>query len=596
MTHTFHIPVLGLAFSIDSAVKVAQYGISSVMSIVDDELIERMRHYYCGQYQIPYHPIAKTEEDYRAKRITAYLNLVQFVVNRQITALKQQPFTESSEVTKYFQLLPDSHPSKPIYHAMEIETNLAIKTELQDLLINYLKPGDIDVNIMSKVDKINYKDGKVLEQQHSDALAALRGFANSTLHSSLILSAGMNPHLYAYLAELPAFFPNSEGVFEKKVALKVSDFRSALIQAKYLAKRGVWVSEFRVESGLNCGGHAFATDGFLMGPILEEFKEKKESLKVELFEIYKEYWAIQKIYLTQVPSIKYTVQGGVGTASEHQFLLDYYGFDAVGWGSPFLLVPEATTVDQDTLKALELAEKDDFYCSGASPLGIPFNNFRQSSAEQLRLERIKKGRPGSPCKKEYLISNTEFSDKPICTASRVYQRQKIQELQRQNLPAAEYDKAFDAITEKTCLCEGLAAPAYLKYNIQKTREQTAVSICPGPNLVWFKKQYSLREMIDHIYGRISVFENENRPFVLINELNLYIDYIQKYVTDNQNMINDKKIKYVAKFKAQLQAGITYYDKLIQHLAHIPQNITAMIPRQLEHASLRLNDIHLQLEY
>ena len=595
MTHTFHIPVLGLAFSIDSAVKVAQYGISSVMSIVDDELIERMRYYYCGQYQIPYHPIAKTEEDYRAKRITAYLNLVQFVVNRQITALKQQPFTESSEVTKYFQLLPDSHPSKPIYHAMEIETNLAIKTELQDLLINYLKPGDIDVNIMSKVDKMNYKDGKVLEQQHSDALAALRGFANSTLHSSLILSAGMNPHLYAYLAELPAFFPNSEGVFEKKVALKVSDFRSALIQAKYLAKRGVWVSEFRVESGLNCGGHAFATDGFLMGPILEEFKEKKESLKIELFEIYKEYWAMQKMYLTQVPSIKYTVQGGVGTASEHQFMLDYYGFDAVGWGSPFLLVPEATTVDQDTLKALELAEKDDFYCSGASPLGIPFNNFRQSSAEQLRLERIKKGRPGSPCKKEYLISNTEFSDKPICTASRVYQRQKIQELQRQNLPAAEYDKAFDAITEKTCLCEGLAAPAYLKYNIQKTREQTAVSICPGPNLVWFKKQYSLREMIDHIYGRISVFENENRPFVLINELNLYIDYIQKYVTDNQNMINDKKIKYVAKFKAQLQAGITYYDKLIQHLAHIPQNITATIPKQLELASLRLNDIHIQFE-
>jgi len=592
MTHTFHIPVLGLAFSIDSAIKVAQYGISTVMSIVDDELIERMRRYYCGQYQLPYHPIPKKEEDHRANRITAYLNLVQFIVNRQIAALKQQPFTENSELTKYFQLLPDSHPSKPIYHAMEIETNRAIKTELQDLLINYLKPGDIDVNIMSKVDKMNYKDGNVLEPYQSDALAALRGFANSTLHSSLILSAGMNPHLYAYLAELPAFYPNSEGIFEKKVTLKVSDFRSALIQAKYLAKRGIWVSEFRVESGLNCGGHAFATDGFLMGPILEEFKEKRESLKIELFQVYKEYWAQQEILLTKAPCIKYTVQGGVGTASEHQFLLDYYGFDAVGWGSPFLLVPEATTVDQDTLKALELAEKEDFYCSGASPLGIPFNNFRQSSAEQLRLERIRKGRPGSPCKKEYLISNTEFSDKPICTASRAYQHQKIQELQQQNLSTAAYNKAFDAITEKTCLCEGLAAPAYLKYNIQKAKEQTAVSICPGPNLVWFKKQYSLREMIDHIYGRISAFDNDSRPFVLINELNLYIDHIQKYVTDNQSIINDKKIKYVAKFKAQLQAGIAYYDDLIQHLPHIPKKITAAIPAQLKHASLRLNAIHM----
>jgi len=592
MTHTFHIPVLGLAFSIDSALKVAQYGISSVMSIVDDELIERMRRYYCGQYQISYHPIAKTEEDYRAKRITAYLNLVQFVVNRQIEALKRQPFTENSELTKYFQLLPDSHPSKPIYHAMEIESNRAIKTELQDLLINYLKAGDIDVNIMSKVDKMNYQDGNLLDQRYSDASAALRGFANSTLHSSLILSAGMNPHLYAYLAELPAFFPNSEGLFDKKIVLKVSDFRSALIQAKYLAKRGVWVSEFRIESGLNCGGHAFATDGFLLGPILQEFKEKKESLKTELFEIYHEYWISQERSLTTPPIIKYTVQGGVGTASEHQFFLNYYGFDAVGWGSPFLMVPEATTVDQETLKALETAKQEDFYCSGASPLGIPFNNFRKSGAEYLRLERIKKGRPGSPCKKEYLISNTEFSDKPICTASRAYQYQKIQELQKQNLSAAEYDKAFDAITEKTCLCEGLAAPAYLKYNIQKNKEQTAVSICPGPNLVWFKKQYSLREMIDHIYGRISVFENDNRPFILINELNLYIDHIQKYVTDNKNIMNDKKIKYVAKFKAQLQAGITYYNELTQHLSLIPQNISTAIPRQLELASLRLKDIHI----
>ncbi|WP_336830282.1 hypothetical protein [Sphingobacterium multivorum] len=592
MTHTFHIPVLGLAFSIDSALKVAQYGISTVMSIVDDELIERMRRYYCGQYQIVYHPITKTEEDYRAKRITAYLNLVQFVVNQQVAALKRQPFTENSELTKYFQLLPESHPSKPIYHAMEMETNRAIKTELQDLLINYLKPGDIDVNIMSKVDKMNYQDGNLLDQRYSDASAALRGFANSNLHSSLILSAGMNPHLYAYLAELPAFFPNSEGLFDKKVVLKVSDFRSALIQAKYLAKRGVWVSEFRIESGLNCGGHAFATDGFLLGPILQEFKEKKESLKTELFEIYHAYWVSQERSLTTPPSIKYTVQGGVGTASEHQFLLDYYGFDAVGWGSPFLMVPEATTVDQETLKALELAKKEDFYCSGASPLGIPFNNFRQSGAEYLRLERIKKGRPGSPCKKEYLISNTEFGGKPICTASRVYQHQKIQELQKQNLSAAEYDKAFDAITEKTCLCEGLAAPAYLKYNIQKSKEQTAVSICPGPNLVWFKKQYSLREMIDHIYGRISVFENDNRPFVMINELNLYIDHIQKYVTDNKNIMNDKKIKYVARFKAQLQAGIAYYNELTQHLSLIPQNISTAIPRQLELASLRLKDIHM----
>ena len=44
--HTFHIPVMGLAYTIDSPVKVARYGISSVMSIGEDRLIEMMRKHY----------------------------------------------------------------------------------------------------------------------------------------------------------------------------------------------------------------------------------------------------------------------------------------------------------------------------------------------------------------------------------------------------------------------------------------------------------------------------------------------------------------------------------------------------------------------
>ena len=39
--HTFHIPVMGLAYTIDSPIRVAHYGISSVVSITDDEVIEK---------------------------------------------------------------------------------------------------------------------------------------------------------------------------------------------------------------------------------------------------------------------------------------------------------------------------------------------------------------------------------------------------------------------------------------------------------------------------------------------------------------------------------------------------------------------------
>jgi hypothetical protein len=56
------------------------------------------------------------------------------------------------------------------------------------------------------------------------------------------------------------FFQISEDKLNKKIILKVSDFRSAMIQ-ELLAR--TLVSEYRIESGLNCGGHAFATEGHL---------------------------------------------------------------------------------------------------------------------------------------------------------------------------------------------------------------------------------------------------------------------------------------------------------------------------------------------
>ncbi|SFT11178.1 hypothetical protein SAMN05660206_11297 [Sphingobacterium wenxiniae] len=562
MEHHFHIPVLGLAFSIDTPLKVAKFGISSVMSIVDDELIERMRHYYAGCYQKAYEPISKKAHDYRAKRITAYLNLVQEIVQEQIQDLLEGNFDSNKDLQQYFELLPEQSLAKKLYLQMLQTDNIDSRKALQRGLKQFIVPGDIDVNIMSKVDKINTDaHGIPLAEQFSDALSAIRGFAQSNLQSSVILSAGMNPRLYAYIAELSAFYPQADGTFNKRIILKVSDYRSALIQAKFLAKKGLWISEFRVESGLNCGGHAFATDGFLLGPILEEFKNNKSALIKELLPIYEQALQEKGISLTLQPSIKYTVQGGIGTANEQHFLLNHYGFDRTGWGSPFLLVPEATTVDKDTLECLVKATSDDFYVSGASPLGVPFNNFRNTSAERQRLERIDKGRPGSPCTKKYLVSNQEFTTEPICTASREYQNLKLKELDAQKLPTEQHQERFEEITEKICLCQGLATSAYVHYNIQKSRENTAVAICPGPNTVYFKKTYSLQQMVDHIYGRQNLLASIQRPPFFINELNLYVDHIKKYVETNWREVNDKKIKYLEKFKKQLIEGIGYYESL-----------------------------------
>src|SRR5688572_3500963 len=103
--HTFHIPVMGLAFSIDSPLKVARYGIASVLSLNDDILMEQMREYYSRLNEEPFHPVDNNQEDYRAKRITAYLDLLDRLVRQQTESLRREPFTPESEITKYFTLL-----------------------------------------------------------------------------------------------------------------------------------------------------------------------------------------------------------------------------------------------------------------------------------------------------------------------------------------------------------------------------------------------------------------------------------------------------------------------------------------------------------
>ena len=578
MGHTFHIPVLGLGYSVDTPLKVARYGISSVMSIVDDELTERMREFHTANKAEFVH-ITKKQHDYRAKRITAYLNLVDILIDEQFEKLKKEPFTQDSDITRYFEMLPETSPLKQEYNSMLEFPDPARKVLLQDKLRNKIVKGAIDVNIMSKVDKMNYDaHGESTGDENTDALASLRGFAESTLKSSVILSAGMNPHLYSYLETLSEFLPDEQGQFTKKIVLKVSDFRSAFIQAKFLAKKGVWVSEFRVESGLNCGGHAFATDGYLLGPILEEFKQKRTEMVAELFQMFQAALTTKGINCNITPKQLLSVQGGIGTANENNFLRDHYQLDATGWGSPFLLVPEVTNVDNDTLRILTNSDEEDFYVSNSSPLGILFNNFRGTTAEKQRLERIEKGRPGSPCVKKYLVTNTEFTEHPICLASREYQNLKIAQLQTLNLNEDDYKEQYNAVTEKICLCEGLCASTYLKDNLIKPKENKAVTICPGPNLAYFSRIYTLDEMVKHIYGKIDLLDKIKRPHVFIKELNLYIDYLQTDLQTHMKDLNDKKRKYLIKFKAQLEEGIKYYKQLVEEL---PTQASSMFSEYLE---------------
>jgi hypothetical protein len=590
--HQFHIPVMGLAFTIDSPVKVARFGISSVISIVEDRLIEMMRRHYYPAINREYQPITTHEEDYRAKRITDYLNLVNTIVNLQIEKLRTVAFEAGSEIVKYFEMLPDDSVVKRLYRQMMKTTDQPKKEKLETSLRAQIRPGSIDVNILTKTDREHYNQRGELQADGSDAVTALRGYAQSDLtNSSVIFSAGMNPRLYNYLGNCKEFDANKDGEFAKKVVIKVSDYRSALIQGKYLAKKGIWVSEFRIESGLNCGGHAFATEGYLLGPILEEFKSNKQELIDTLFEIYNT--AQQKKNnqkFNYPPRIIFSVQGGIGTHEEDEFLHRQYNMDSTGWGTPFLLVPEATTVDETTLKQLCAATEKDVVLSRNSPLGVRFFYLKGTSAENEKLLRIEKGKPGSPCTEKHLAFNTEFTKEAICTASHKYQKLKIAQLQSLNLPDPEYKKQLNNILDKECLCVGLSNAASINYKETFIKKMNAVNICPGPNIANFSRVLSLQTMTDHIYGRKNILTNPGRPHMFIAELNLYIDYLKEQLEEDIHTEQfSKKKKYYISFYQNLRDGLMYYRRL----TGMPDTGRRRFVKALYHAGMELDFLNYQ---
>jgi hypothetical protein len=586
--HWFHIPVMGTGFTIDTPLKVARFGITSVVSLVDDTLIEQMRRWHATRAGEPYEEIPRQAEDSRAKRITAYLNLLDRLVRAQVRTLQNGSFEEGSELSLYYEMLPEG-PRRSVYRQMREATDPAIRADLQARLRQWATPGRIDANIMTKLDRDTYCQGQKLAAEYSEALAALRGFAQSDLESAIVFSAGMNARLYTYAAQFADFLPDAGGRLRKKIILKVSDFRSAAIQSKFLAKRGLWVSEYRVESGLNCGGHAFATDGALLGPILAEFRAHRRELADELFAACQKALASRgKPSFAAPPHPDVTVQGGIGTSQEQELLFKQYQVDGTGWGTPFLLVPEATNVDPSHLARLEAAGEGDVELSDHSPLGVPFWILKDSDSERARRSRAAEGRPGSACPKGHLASNTEFTEAPLCTASRTYQHRKLDSINDAALAPEERLQAREKVLSKTCICHDLAGGATLTHGIDPA---ATTAVCCGPNIVNFNKIATLRDLIDHIYGRSSLLANDHRPHMFVRELMLNIDHLRDAWRNAAEGSSARAVEALETFRQNLFEGIAHYRAMADQITEGK----ARFLDDLEQLARLLSEIHVGLQ-
>jgi hypothetical protein len=579
MGHSFHIPVMGTGFTVDTPIRVAHFGISSVISLADDLLLEKIRRFYTEKFNLPYERIPEGEEDGRARRITAYLDLVEQIVHMKMEKVKKEPFFEDNDKRTYFEMLPISSSLRKAYDwLMGMVPGKERKALAEDLTARMV-PGAIDVNVMVKVDSTPYnQEGHMMDDMFSHAKAGLRGFANSRLQSSsIVFSAGINKGLFRYMANFRDFYRDSLGRIKKKITLKVSDFRSALLQGKFLAQMGLEVGEYRIESGLNCGGHAFGSNGRLLSSILKEIKEKRETLtngfqdRVTAY-YQKKGWSYIAPEKVDRPLV--TVQGGIGTHGEARRLTETYGVDATGWGTPFLLVPETVCVDSDLFDLMQNAGAKDLYLSQASPMGVPFNNLRNTTSEKWALKQYTAGHPGSACPKKYLVSNTEFTQRPICTASCTYQGKRLNQIESGNGTEDEKKRLLATVLEKECLCQHLANSALMALGIAKPASIPTV-VCPGPNLAWFNRLYTLKEMIDHIYGRGTSLVSAKRPHMFAQEFVLSVDQFEQLVTAFTG--SPAEFKRLEEYKNNLEKEAENCGQIAASAPYPGENLESIMP-------------------
>ncbi len=75
-------------------------------------------------------------------------------------------------------------------------------------------------------------------------------------------------------------------------------------------------------------------------------KVKRDELFSGIKSVYEKAVKLKNDFSAMPPDAKITVQGGIGTHDEDQFLMNHYDLDGTGWATPFLLVPEVSNVDE----------------------------------------------------------------------------------------------------------------------------------------------------------------------------------------------------------------------------------------------------------
>jgi hypothetical protein len=161
---------------------------------------------------------------------------------------------------------------------------------------------------------------------------------------------------------------------------------------------------------------------------------------------------------------------------------------------------------------------------------------------------------------------------------------------------ASLHEAIELVTQKDCLCEGLGAAALLCKDIEPlSKASSAVSICPGPNLAYFSGIFTLKQMVDFIYGRTHILNAVHRSNMFVNELNLYVSHFKTEIAKSIDSITSLKIKQLKTFKGNLLNGVAYYQELSKEFKSETSQYIADLKAELVNIENTIQHLYLPEE-
>ncbi len=128
------------------------------------------------------------------------------------------------------------------------------------------------------------------------------------------------------------------------------------------------------------------------------------------------------------------------------------------------------------------------------------------------------------------------------------------------------------VHKKECLCVHLGNGVLINLGILDV-DRGPQAICPGSNVAWFNRYYTLREMVDHIYGRGKSLVSETRPHMFAHELKMYVDYFESMT--KKAIYDLKEAKRFKSYFENMQNGIDYCLEIAQSKPYHLENLASL---------------------